>query len=265
MCGRINVSDNEGVQALMRMLGAPLFSDFQPRWNLSPTAVLKAVVAQRSPSAAPLSTTEMRWGIKAPWAEAGKSVRPLINARSETLFSKPTFRELAKAHRAIVPVCGFYEWERQEDKRIPYYVQVQEMPAMLLATVFQPITAAEIQQEWSKKALSRKPASAQMGFSFDEPEANVETTSEKLPSFTGDFAVVTTKATGELATIHHRTPVMLNIEQAKRWLYTEDPAELEAMMKPEAVAPVRIMEVSDAVNSSRNDGPECVQAVKRKN
>ena len=104
-----------------------------------------------------------------------------------------------------------------------------------------------------------------MGFSFDdpEPEPDAESTHNETPTFTGDFAVVTTQATGELATIHHRTPVMLNTEQAQRWLYTEDLAELEAMMLPEAVMNVRLTEVSEAVNSSRNDGPECVKAVRR--
>lgn len=253
----------------MRMLGMPLFSsydpqsfgeDFEPRWNVSPTAILNAVVADSFSNEAPLELATMRWGIKAPWAEPGKSVRPLINARSETLFSKPTFRDLAKAHRAIVPVTGFYEWERKEDRRVPYYVQVTELPAMLLATVFQPVSAADI-----KKESVTKTANPQMGFAFDEPAPEPETiTAAKTdPTFTADFAVVTTQATGALAAIHHRTPVMLNPEQAKRWLYTTDPAELEAMMAPEAVMKVQLTEVSDAVNSSRNDGPECIKAVKR--
>jgi len=276
----------------MRMLGVPLFSHFEPQWNVSPTAILNAVVSENFQDDAPLNstnmrlnTTQMRWGIKAPWATQSTHVRPLINARSETLFSKPTFRDLAKAHRAIVPVTGFYEWERHDDRRIPYYVQVKDMPAMLLATVFQPVTQADIDNERLNKAAKlAKPPSPQMGFSFDEPmPANDEpssavasdSTQERtiLPNpsgntkattnFTGDFAVVTTEATGELAAIHHRTPVMLNTEQAKRWIHTEDPAELEAMMAPDAVMNVRLTEVSEAVNSSRNNGPECVQPLRR--
>ena len=120
-----------------------------------------------------------------------------------------------------------------------------------------------------------------MGFSFDEPEPALNPTFSSTPrniprdvprdipsakpSFTADFAVVTTEATGDLAAIHHRTPVMLNTEQAKRWLYTEDPAELEAMMAPDAVMKVRLTEVGEAVNSSRNDGPECTQPITRSN
>lgn len=129
---------------------------------------------------------------------------------------------------------------------------------MLLATVFQPVSAADILKESATKT-----ATPQMGFAFDEPEQETSAAPKADPEFTADFAVVTTQATGELAAIHHRTPVMLNPEQAKRWLYTTDPAELEAMMAPEAVMKVQLIEVSDAVNSSRNDGPECIKAPKR--
>ena len=62
-----------------------------------------------------------------------------------------------------------------------------------------------------------------------------------------------------MADIHHRAPVMLNVEQAKRWLRTEDPAEIESLTAPESIMDVTVRRVSRAVNSSRNDGPECVR------
>ncbi len=260
MCGRINVSDHEGVQALMAMLGMPLFPAVragQPKWNVSPTAILNAVVSEAMDERAALSDTPLRWGIAAPWSEPGKTVRPLINARSETLFSKPTFRDLAKQHRAIVPVSGFYEWERVGDERIPYFVQVQALPAMLLAAVFEPVTDADIQKE--QRTAS---ASPQMGFSFDDPNqeasANTPAATPAPPLHTGNFAIVTTEAIGPMAQVHHRTPVMLNIAQAKRWLATDDTQEIQAMMQPESVMEVSLRRVSRAVNSTRNDGPECL-------
>lgn len=281
MCGRVNVSDNEGVQALMAMLGMPIFqpagnpaeridSAFHPRWNISPSSLLTAVVSETLTLDAPLSATTYRWGIPAPWAEPGKSVRPLINARSETLFSKPTFRDLARAHRAIVPVNGFYEWQRLGDTRIPYYVQVSALPAMLLAVVYEPVSATDI-----KKETLTKTASPQMGFLFDEPVEPTNRTGSKgaratteqeaadsnapnaPPTFSGNFAVVTTEALGDMARVHHRTPVILSVEQAKRWLYSEDLAEIQALMLPESIMDVRLHRVSSAVNSTRNDGPEC--------
>ena len=310
MCGRINLSDNEGVQALMAMLGVPLLPEqtpltsdasFQPRWNISPSATLSALVADSMNDRATLNNTTMRWGLEAPWSEPGKGVRRLINARSETLLSKPTFRDLAKHHRTVIPVNGFYEWKREGDDRIPYYIQVQELPAMLLAAVYQPMSAEDIAKEMrtlqanaeakakakklanAKKAENEAKANAQMGFLFDdEPSAtstgqvdrnlhkslqenrqnSSQETTQPLETaatdFTGDFAVVTTQATNAMADIHHRAPVMLNVEQAMRWLHTEDPAEIESLSAPESIMEVSVRRVSRAVNSSRNDGPECV-------
>jgi len=279
MCGRINLSDNEGVQALMAMLGVPLFpqgmgsnTQFQPRWNISPSARLSALVADAMTDNAPLSSTTMRWGLEAPWSEPGKSTRRLINARSETLLSKPTFRDLAKHHRTVVPVNGFYEWKVDGDKRIPYYIQVQTLPAMLLAAVYQPMSAEDIAKERhtalakAQKAADAKAAAKQtpqMGFSFDDeltpPQAATPKTTEAFASnFTGDFAVVTTEASHAMADVHHRAPVMLNVEQAMRWLHTQDPAEIEALTAPESIMDVTVRQVNRAVNSSRNDGPECV-------
>ena len=274
MCGRINLSDNEGVQALMAMLGVPLFPVLPtPRWNVSPTAQLSTLVSGAMNDDAPLLNTTMRWGLEAPWSEPGKTSRRLINARSETLLSKPTFRDLAKHHRTVVPVNGFYEWQVVGEERIPYYIQVKTLPAMLLAAVYQPMSAEDIAKERvtaeaKAKAKADAKATPQMGFSFDdEPTPAAEASNSNAKSqdqdsqdeFTGDFAVVTTAASSAMADIHHRAPVMLNVEQAKRWLRTEDPAEIESLTAPESIMDVTARRVSRAVNSSRNDGPECVR------
>jgi len=135
-----------------------------------------------------------------------------------------------------VPVNGFYEWEVQGDQRIPYFVQVLDQPAMLLATVFQPVSPEDIAKEQASKT-----ASPQMGFSFEDD--NEEESGPALPSFTGDFAVVTTAATGTMASIHERTPVMLSPDNAARWLDSDDLDEIQSMLVPDSI---------------RNDGPECL-------
>lgn len=325
MCGRINLSDNEGIQTLMAMLGVPLLPpssnlstqpSLPPRWNVSPSATLGTLVADSMSDNAILSNTTMRWGLEAPWSEPGKTSRRLINARSETLLSKPTFRNLAKHHRTVVPVNGFYEWKVVGDARIPYYVQVKNLPAMLLAAVYQPLSAEDIAKERLSaqakakakaqakqlaKAKADTKSSPQMGFLFDaeptdtDPTAtdfeltDFEPTGAELPdvnpaqpdiaraenasqesdkqqlAFTGDFAVVTTEASSVMADIHHRSPVMLNVEQAMRWLYTQDPAEIKSLTSPESVMAVTVRQVSRAVNSSRNDGPECISPAEADN
>ncbi len=266
----MNLSDSENVQALMNMLGIPLFpannaEPWKPRWNIAPQAFMNTLLAEpvdeamaddhdKSTTSEPaaLYKTKMRWGIPAPWSEPGKSVRPLINARGETILSKPTFRHLVRDYRAIVPVNGFYEWERVGSERLPYYVSTARYPAMLMAAVYQPMTADDYAKE--KHTATSSP---QLGFSFDdEPLATAPADDRPPPA--GEFAIVTTEATGELARIHHRTPVILNPEQALRWLVADDTDEMKQLMAPETVAEVVIKPVNSAVNSSRVDGPECL-------
>lgn len=288
MCGRMNLSDSENVQALMNMLGIPLFpannaQPWKPRWNIAPQAFMNTWVAEPVDTAgkshkpmvsepAGLYETHMRWGIPAPWSEPGKSVRPLINARSETVLTKPTFKHLVRDYRAIVAVNGFYEWERVGSERLPYYVSTAHYPAMLIAAVYQPLSADDYAKE--KHTATSSP---QLGFSFDDEPLNETSTDtsgnaqglaqrdaggaaggDDTPLPAGEFAIVTTEASGELARIHHRTPVILNPEQAMRWLVADNANEMKQLMAPETVAEVVIKPVSTAVNSSRVDGPECL-------
>jgi len=272
MCGRINVSDHEGVQALMDMLGMPIWPQYEPNWNVSPTALLSALVdpsptpttTNTTATATPFTASTLRWGIAAPWTEAGASPRPLINARSETLFTKATFKHLAQNHRTVIPVNGFYEWERIGEQRLPWFVQARDFPAMLFAAVYQPMPATEAQSRPKKAAAGPSP---QMGFAFDaeaaEPRTDDDTASDapgNATTFFGEFAVVTTESVGAMADIHHRSPVMLTPDTAARWLQGDDQADLEAMLQPDAVAAVTLRRVSKAVNSSRNTGPECIAA-----
>ncbi len=74
----------------------------------------------------------MRWGLVPFWAKDPSIGSKLINARSETLAEKPAFRQALKSRRCIVPISGFYEWQRQGRSKQPYFVtSVDEKPLML--------------------------------------------------------------------------------------------------------------------------------------
>jgi putative SOS response-associated peptidase YedK len=133
MCGRINVSDHKGVQALLDRLGISLNpAGFQPRYNIAPGAEL-AVVFQSGTS----ELAQMEWGVVPPWARPGKFDRPLINARAETIWDKPSFRGLIKSTRAVIPVTGFYEWKRAGSRKQPYYFSGRTGEALPIAGVYQ--------------------------------------------------------------------------------------------------------------------------------
>lgn len=133
MCGRINVSDHKGVQALLDRLGVSLDpAAFQPRYNIAPGAVLTAVFRTEAPQAA-----QMVWGVLPPWAGPRTFERPLINARAETIWDKPSFRGLIRGTRAVIPVTGFYEWKRAGSTRQPYYFSSRSGEALPLAGLYQ--------------------------------------------------------------------------------------------------------------------------------
>ena len=116
MCGRINVSDHPGVQALLEDLGIPLFSlSLEPKYNLAPGAQLVTAFSNEGN----LEAAVMEWGMVPVWAK-DKSMRPLINARCETVWEKPSFRHLIKSKRVIIPVNGFYEWKREGKSKTAY-------------------------------------------------------------------------------------------------------------------------------------------------
>ena len=117
MCGRINVSEHEGVQELLRELGLSLEPvRFEPAYNVPPTSNLWTAIAGPQ-------LLRCHWGLVPPWARPGRFSGPLINARAESAWDKPSFRKLIAASRAVIPVNGFYEWKRQGRSKSAYYIR----------------------------------------------------------------------------------------------------------------------------------------------
>lgn len=217
MCGRINVSDNEGVRLLLEMLGMDVWPSRDPRYNVAPSSVLDVVV--RGAPGKP-GWAEMQWGLKAPWARAGKSSPPLINARAESLFEKPTFRQLARDHRIIIPVTGFYEWYRNGKSKQPYLIRSADESALLLAGIAQP--------------------------------ANDDTHSHRA-------CVVTTTANEKMSTVHNRMPVLLDSKDAITWLTASDEDSVRPLLTPASNNAVLVQAVGAYVNNTRHQGAECQQ------
>ena len=182
---------------------------------MAPSSLLDVVVAG---SLGKPSWAEMQWGLRAPWAKAGKSSPPLINARAESLFEKPTFRLLARDHRIIIPVTGFYEWQRKGKSKQPYLVRSANESALLLAGVAQP--------------------------------ANDDTNSHRA-------CVVTTTANEKMSAVHNRMPVLLNTKDALTWLTGSDEDSVRSLMTPASNNAVLVQAVGAYVNNTRHQGAEC--------
>ena len=133
MCGRMNIHDHQGIQQLLDSFGLSLSPErFSARHNVAPGAELYTVFGADGPQLA-----EMEWGIVPPWAKPGQFSGPLINARAETIWDKPSFKKQVANTRTVIPVNGFYEWKRSKEEKIPYYFKPAQGSAMGLAGIYQ--------------------------------------------------------------------------------------------------------------------------------
>jgi putative SOS response-associated peptidase YedK len=211
----------------------------EPDYNVAPTKNVVAVV-QRHPRDAEGTpdpdTTErslrvVRWGLVPSWAKDVKGGARMINARSESAAEKPAFRRALAARRCLLPADGWYEWQRGEDHKQPYYTHHRDGSSLALAGLW---------EYWKPK---------------DDPEG-------RYPDGLVTAAVLTTSAVGVLTQVHDRMPLVLPPSAWDAWLdpdtdaAADTVASLLAPPSPDLVATLEIRPVSAQVNSVRNNGPE---------
>jgi putative SOS response-associated peptidase YedK len=232
MCGRFSITDpDEALRALFGYNGPPM--DFAPRYNVAPT---QSVPVVRLNSEGKRAIVAMRWGLIPSWAKEAKIGSTMINARADTVATKPAFRAAFKARRCLVLANGFYEWQAPAGaargaKKQPYRIVLGD------AAHARPFAFAGLWERW------RDPAAAK-----DAPPLDT-------------FTIATTDAAPAIAYIHERMPVMLTRrEEFEAWLDAEKtpPAEAQKLLKPYAGADLAAYTVSTKVNNARYDGADCV-------
>lgn len=216
MCGRFAQT-----KALVDLINKYRFlvasaGEFQARYNIAPTHVVP-VFTERG-------ALPMRWGLVPHWAKDASIGAKLINARSETLAAKPSFREAFKKRRCLVPATGFYEWKKEGGGKTPHYISLADDS---------PFVFAGLWEHW-----------------HGEGSGDLYT-----------FTVVTTEANALVRPIHERMPVIFNPPDAARWLAPATPPEMaQALLRPYPAEEMKEHPVSARVNAPGNDAPECVQA-----
>jgi putative SOS response-associated peptidase YedK len=133
MCGRFTITHPN--EALAAMFAALPGNDLPlgPNFNVCPTNTVAVVTADGG-----RRLRAMRWGFVPAWYKATNDGPLIINARSDTIATKPAFRDAVRARRCIVPVSGFYEWETGADgKKLPWYFTRTDSAPMALAGVWQ--------------------------------------------------------------------------------------------------------------------------------
>lgn len=161
----------------------------------------------------------MRWGLIPIWSKDPNIGSKMINARSETITEKPSFKGLVPGHRCIIPMNGFYEWNRDNPKlKIPYFVSRADGHLMLCAGI------------WSDSPI------------VDEART---------------FSLITRDSVTDLSGIHDRSPVEFSASDAVEWMCaTQAPLELFAPERQPRFSTVR---VSTRVNSVRNNDSDLLR------
>lgn len=213
MCGRFTLTHpNEAMAALFDALPS---NDLPPvpRFNVCPTQTIPAVTSEGGTR----RLRPMRWGFLPAWYKSPTDGPLIINARADTVATKPAFREAVRSRRCLIPASGFYEWETSaEGKKLPWYFTRSDGLPLALAGVW---------QRWERD-----------GQALDT------------------CAIVSTDAGPGMAGLHHREAVVVERADWPKWL-GEAGHGAAVLMRASApgvlAAPWR---VDPKVNSNRAEG-----------
>jgi len=218
MCGRFALY--RGLEEIKEAFQVQQVSaDLEPSYNIAPTQDV-AVVVQRPEG---VSLEKMRWGLIPFWAKDPGIGSKMINARSETVHEKPSFKRPLKNRRCLVVADGFYEWQKVDGTKIPTFIRLKSQ---------RPFGLAGLYDVW-------KP-----------PDG------EAITSCT----IITTDANPFLQPIHNRMPVILPPDAYTQWIdpAIRTPDSLQMFIKPYPAEEMAAHPVSTLVNNPKNDHAECV-------
>lgn len=133
MCGRVNVSDNEGVRLLLESMGMQTWPTRDPRYNIAPTQTLDVVTLETD-----LTVVPMSWGVSMTLpGKKGMVTKRIQNSRDDKVWSSRLWKPLIQSQRVLVPVNGFYEWKRENRKLVAaYHITPANQPAMFFAGIY---------------------------------------------------------------------------------------------------------------------------------
>lgn len=227
MCGRFALMTP--TEALVKLFDVPetavaTLPPAVPRYNIAPTQPIAAIRLNENGER---DFTFFHWGLIPSWSKDIKIGSRMINARSETVTEKPSFRNAFKRRRCLIPADGFYEWQKQADGKQPMFIR--------------PVDGAE-----------RPFALAGLWEFWSDPDGGT------IQSCT----ILTTTPNELMATIHNRMPVIVEPEDFDLWLNPEpDPEQGLHVLRPYPAEKMVAYPVSTLVNNPRNDAPQCIQPV----
>ena len=204
MCGRFVL--DASLDELRRLFGIEVpATNLEPRYNIAPAQPVCVIrlAGEDSETGVPVGQREMvmmRWGLVPDWMKDWSGGRPLINARSESVAEKPSFRSAYRYRRCLVPANGWYEWLSSSGRgaKQPIHIRLRDPR-------YRPFAFAGIWELWTG------------------PDGE-----SRLYS----LAILTMPAHRSLASIHHRMPVVLAAENYDAWLCSDARLPFDILAKP---------------------------------
>ena len=223
MCGRFTLTVDPGqLQEAFPWVDIP--DGLTPRYNIAPSQPVAVV-----PNDGRNQLDFFNWGLIPFWAKDPKIGNRMINARSETIAEKPSFRGSFKYKRCLILADGFYEWRKDPGtkSKTPIYIHMKNRS---------PFAFAGLWDNWNSKDGS------------------------EIRSCT----IITTQPNELLEQIHNRMPVILPPSGYEAWLKEgeNDPDLLHSLLNPYPSEEMAAFPVSKQVNSPQNDFPEVILPAK---
>jgi len=217
VCGRVtSTTDPRRLAALLDAALDPALGEFVPRFNLAPESSLPALF----PTTDGRRLGPLHWGLTSP-------VGTIINARSESVAEKPTFRPML-GNRCVVPIDGYFEWEAVpgprggRGRRLPHYV------------------------------------TATPGGRLDHGGVLLVAGLWRRSGARVDGVLLTRDAAAEVRHVHDRMPVLLDVEETVKWLSGAEPHAVVSSVVAHEYVPVREHRVDVRVNDARHEGPDLI-------
>jgi len=212
----------------------------EPNYNVAPTQDVYAVLVDGGVR----KLEALHWGLVPFWAKDPSIGSRLINARAETVASKPAFRRAFSRRRCLLPADGYYEWQRPDETGTddtPGGRGKAKQPYFIFRRDGGPLAFAGLYELWRDESVP------------DDHEH----------AWLWTATIITTSAPDELGKIHERMPMIIEPDRWADWLDPEskDPADLMSLLAPATAGGLDSYPVSTAVNSVRNNGPHLLERI----
>ncbi len=193
-------------------------------YNVAPSQEILSIVKYEGEN----WLVKFHWGLVPFWAKDISIGNRMINARSESIAEKPSFRNAFKKRRCLILADGFYEWQGEKGRKQPMFITSPD---------HKPFAFAGLWETWNKK---------------DDQGAIYKS-----------CTIITTQASESIRDIHHRMPVILKPQVYEPWIDpgNQDVVELGKMLKKEIVTELVSYPVSKQVNSTRNNDSSCIEPI----